>query len=202
VYHKELLELLPTPFGAPAGAVGWTDLGFCALALGEIERAREYFDNAINMPSMHMYVQRPRTLAGAALVALAQGRVDDAEGHVDEATRYAEEHHMRHMYPLVYYARGEVSLARADHAGAYGWFSLAEREAAVMDMRPVLWQTQAGAAHALDALGRHDEATTKRTQATDTIGSISALFKDQTLCAFFTDSALRRLTARTIEAVR
>jgi hypothetical protein len=71
-----------------------------------------------------------------------------------------------------------------------------------MDMRPALWQAQSGAAHALDAMGRHDEATKKRTQATDTIGSISALFKDQALCSLFTDAALKRLTARTVGAAR
>jgi tetratricopeptide (TPR) repeat protein len=192
-YHRELLEVLQTPSGGPAAGISWTDLGFCALALGEIDYAHTYFRSALSSPSMHMYLQKPRMLAGSALVALHQGRLDDAAKLAEEGCRDAQEREMKQMYPLVYLTRGDVCMARGEIEEALRHFMRAEVDAAQMMMRPSLWQAQAGYARALEAQGHLDEAAAKRRQAVQTIGTITSLFRDQTLCSMFTAGAMKKL---------
>jgi class 3 adenylate cyclase/tetratricopeptide (TPR) repeat protein len=197
VYHRELLELLPTPFGAPSGGVGWTDLGFCALALGAVEQAGEYFRLAIAQPSMHMYIQKPRIMAGSALVALAQGNLDEAARLLDEANAYADEHRMRCFYPLLYEALGDTCMAQGDGEGALGWYTRAEEEASNMGMRPALWQARLGAARALDALDKRDEAAQERAGANATISEITSFFEDPALRTLYAEAAVKRAGAPT-----
>lgn len=56
-YLDEALEIVSTPYGSSAGGGVWPDLGFSALTRGDIEKAREYFNNGLTMPSTQMYIQ-------------------------------------------------------------------------------------------------------------------------------------------------
>jgi tetratricopeptide (TPR) repeat protein len=192
--HGEALELLESPFGAVAGGSAWPDIGFSRLALGDHETAARYFQSGLTTPSYMMYLMRPRMLAGVAFVALAQGKAGEAAVHADEATRYAEERGMRYFYPLVYLARGSAHLAAGDSERALERFEAAAREATYQKQRPALWQAQAAAADALDALGRQEEASSKREAAHRTIAEIAALFRDPQLCGLFTESARSRVS--------
>jgi tetratricopeptide (TPR) repeat protein len=180
-FHLHALRLLETPGGMAGGGTAWADIGWCALALGDTEIAAECFEKGLHQPSMLMLVEKPRYLAGSALVASRQGRHDDALVLVEEACRYSEERDMRHMYPLMRLTAGRVHSARGEDKLALAQFTLTETLAAELQMRPLLWQAQQAAADALDALGRPAEATKKRLAAQDVIQEIAGLFHEETL---------------------
>jgi tetratricopeptide (TPR) repeat protein len=88
---------------------------------------------------------------------------------------------MRHMYPLMRLTAGWIHSAWGDYKQALTQLELAESLAAELQMRPLLWQAQDAAASALDALGRHSEASQKRQSAQEVIQEIAGLFHDDAL---------------------
>jgi predicted ATPase/class 3 adenylate cyclase len=191
--HTQALEILRTPTGAPAGGSGWADLGFCALELGEVERAGEYFQNGLNSPSIQMYEQRPRMLAGAGLAALARNRPDDAAKLLKEARQYAEERCMKFIYPLINIAEAKVSAAGGDTEDALKHYKAAEELALEMGMRPDVLQARLGAAAVLAGCGQLAEAQDVRREAQSTIDEIAALFKNDEYRQMFLESAGEKL---------
>jgi ATP/maltotriose-dependent transcriptional regulator MalT len=149
---------------------------------------------------MHMYIQKPRIMAGSALVALAQGHPDEAARLLEEAKAYADEHKMRCFYPLIYGALGDTCMARGDGEGALGWYTRAEEEASHMGMRPALWQARLGTARALDALGKWEDAARERAGANATIGEITSLFEDPALRTHYAEATVKRAGAPTAAA--
>ncbi len=189
----EALELMESPAGAPGGGAAWAELGFQALAQGDLNRAHDFFQKGLTIPTIQRLENRPRFLVGAAFVALARGQLDEAKKLVAEARAFVEERRMQFLYPLVEFADAHVSAAQADHARALEHFTRAESLASEMHMRPLLWQARAGAAQALSTLGRGSEAETKLKEARDTVDEIAQLFTDEQLKAAFLDSAMRKL---------
>src|SRR5690606_323315 len=97
-FHRYAMRLLETPIGVVGGGNAWADLGWCALTLGDVEVAEEMFVKGLNTPTMMMKTQRPRHLAGSALVHLARGDRAEALRLAGEALAYAEEYGMRNFY--------------------------------------------------------------------------------------------------------
>jgi predicted ATPase len=179
--HLHALRLLEAPGGTAGGGSAWADMGWCALTIGDLEMAAACFEKGLHEPSVFILVERPRYLAGSALVASKQGRRDDALMLVEEACAYTEKRSMRHLYPLMRLAAGQIHAAWGDHRHALVELELAENLAAGMQMRPLLWQAQEAAANTLDALGRPREAAQKRQAAQGVIQEIAGLFEDDTL---------------------
>ncbi|HLF28278.1 MAG TPA: adenylate/guanylate cyclase domain-containing protein [Anaerolineae bacterium] len=179
--HAQALELLESPLGVPGGAFAWADLGFCALALGEVNRASEFFQKGLTIPTMFMMLNRPRLLIGAALVALAQHQLDEAARLVNEARAYVEERAMKHLYPLVAMTDAQVSADCGETGRALEQYAQAESLAVSMQMRPIVWQARHSAAQLLSGLGRTAEAEAKRNGARTAIDEIAGLFEDQSL---------------------
>ena len=46
--HGQAMKLLETPMGAVMGGLAWSDLGFCALAVGDVEAAGDLFDKGLS----------------------------------------------------------------------------------------------------------------------------------------------------------
>ncbi|MEO6457830.1 MAG: adenylate/guanylate cyclase domain-containing protein [Chloroflexia bacterium] len=178
-YQAEAAGIMETPYGAVAGGSVWPDLGLCAIALGETERAAQYFQNGLTMPSFQMYLQRPRSMVGVALVALARGQVEEAAKLQSEAHNYAHEHGLKCFYPMIELAGGKVSTACGNLPVALQHFERAETLAAEMGMRPQILRAREGAANVLAGLGRDEEAKAKLDQARSTIEEIAALFKNE-----------------------
>ncbi len=191
--HAQALEILRTPTGALAGGNGWADLGFCALELGQIEHADEYFQNGLHGPSIQMYVQRPRLLAGAALVALAKNRVDEAAKLVGEARHYAEERRMKSDYPLVSIVDAKVSAARGDTEAALRLYREAVSLALEMKMLPIALQARLGALAVLADCGQLSEAAQLRHDAQSTIDVMAGSFKSDEYRKMFVESAGEKL---------
>jgi class 3 adenylate cyclase/tetratricopeptide (TPR) repeat protein len=191
--HEEVVKLLESPAGMPAGGSAWPDLGFGALARGDIEAAARYFENGLTMPSIMMNVQRPRSLCGAALAALMQGRIEDATKYVGEARQYAHERGMKDIKPLVELAEGHLREAKGDCKGALTHYTAAEELGMEMSMRPATMQARASATQVLEKLGRHKEAAAKLEEAHAMAREITSLFKTDSYRETFLESIRGKL---------
>ncbi|MGA7731192.1 MAG: AAA family ATPase, partial [Chloroflexia bacterium] len=187
-YHSEALHLLGIPMGMPGGGTGWADLGFCAFALGYPDKAYEHFQNGLTIPSMQMYLQRPRLLAGAALAAQALGKTEEAIEHIQEAHRYSEEGGFMWFYPLISLIDGRVSAARDDSERALDRYKHAMELAQQMGMHHITWQAQLGAAQLLRDCGNTAEAAALQASARQTLKDLIANFKDDAYREAFAQS--------------
>jgi tetratricopeptide (TPR) repeat protein len=193
-FREQALRLLENPVAAITGGTAWADIGFSALALGDLELAGDVFQKGLNYPTMFMLLERARLLTGAALLASARGELDEAASLIQTARSYVDEQQLRHVMPLVALAAGRIYTACADAAFALEAFTEAEGAAQALGLRPILWQARAGAAVALATLGRKDEAVVKRAEAQAMIGEIAGLFRDDALRAGYLQSAQAGIT--------
>jgi hypothetical protein len=192
-FHRHALRLLETPAGVSGGGTAWADLGWCALTLGDSQLAEESFQKGLNTPTMFMLLERPRLLAGAALLASKRGRHEEARHRIEEAREYAAERTMRHIFPLISLTSAWIWAAQHAHDQALSEAKRAQAEADKLRMRPILWQAQLAESRALEALGRPGEAQQKRHSAQAIIEEIAALFEDEGLRHGFLSNALARL---------
>jgi tetratricopeptide (TPR) repeat protein len=192
-YHTQALELMEMPLGTAMGAANWAEIGFCALAAGDVERASELFQKGLTTSTAMKYLARPQLLAGSAFVALAKGDSNEAARLVQEAREYVEERAMKHMYAFVAFAAAQVSAAQGNEEEALQSFSHAEEHALELQMRPLVWQSRAGAAQVLSGAGRASEAEAKRSDAREMIEEIAGLFEDEELRGMFLESAMGKL---------
>jgi tetratricopeptide (TPR) repeat protein len=192
-YHAEAANLLSTPMGMPGGGTAWADLGFCALELGYPDVAYERFQNGLNIPSMLMYVQKPRLLAGAALAAQALGKTEEGISFLDEAHRYAEEGDFKWFYPLIALVDARVSSAQGNTGRALEQYKLAETLAREMGIRHIMWQAQLGAAQLLRTCGNMVESSAMQANAQQTIDELTASFEDDTYKEAFRESMARKI---------
>jgi hypothetical protein len=86
-----------------------------------------------------------------------------------------------------------VSAAQGHEDEALQSFSHAEEHALELQMRPLVWQSRAGAAQVLSGAGRASEAEAKRSDAREMIEEIAGLFEDEELRGMFLENATSRL---------
>jgi len=140
-----------------------------------------------------MYEQRPRLLAGAALVAMERNRLDEAATLVGEARQYAEERRMKFDYPLVNIVEARVSAAHGDTETALKRYREAIGQALEMKMLPSVLQARLGAAALLASCGQLSEAAELRREAQSTIDQIARLFKSEEYRKMYVESAGEKL---------
>lgn len=191
--HAHTLELLATPGGTPAAGTAFADLGFTALEQDRLDDAADAFQKGLNYPSMFRYLWQPQLQLGQALVAVRRNRLEEAAKTVGDARAYVDKRAMRSMYPMVAYVQGCVNLAAGEPEKALGEFGRAEVLSLEMKMRPMVWQSRAGAAQVLAAMGRAEEAERKRKQARESVDEIAGLFKDLEMRAAFVENAMRKI---------
>ena len=66
--HTEALGELEKPLGNMMGALAWADLGFCALALGDADRAKGFFEMGLTIPTGPRLLARPQLLVLTCVV--------------------------------------------------------------------------------------------------------------------------------------
>ncbi len=76
--RAQTLKVMENPMTASGASSAYADLGFSALAVGNIETASQMFNNGLTRPTILGLLEKPRYLIGLALVALAQKQMDDA----------------------------------------------------------------------------------------------------------------------------
>lgn len=127
-------------------ALSCAELGFCALAQSDLPRAEAWFGRGLEQPSSTWLLERPRLMAGRALVEIARGDPSAAARLLDEGRAFATERAMRHMYPLLDLVQARAAAAANEPDAALAFLRAAERGAAALRMRPILEQVQAGVA--------------------------------------------------------
>lgn len=192
-YHTEALALLSSPMGVPGGGSAWADIGFCAMAVGNLEKAGEVFQKGLTAPTIMGQLYKPRYLVGSALVALHQRDFESAEKHLEQARAFAEERGMKHLYPEIALATAQLEIALGNPERALEEYVRAETQAMEMQMRPATWQARAGAALILSAQGKTAQAEEKQMTARAMIQEIAEQITDQRLCDLFTASAISKL---------
>ena len=113
-FHRHALRLLDSPSGTIAGATAWADLGHCAIKVGDLSLADEVFQKGLNVPTIFMYLEKPRLLAGTALLALAEHDTDKAVQQAKSALAMAQEKQMLNSLPLTYSTLGKVLAAQGE----------------------------------------------------------------------------------------
>jgi tetratricopeptide (TPR) repeat protein len=194
-FHSQAKAMLEQPSGSMMGATAWAEIGFCLVAAGKLEQAREYFLRGLTFPTMTINLERPRLLVGRALVNLQLDQLDAAAEQVSEAQAYTTEKGLVFLQPHVSYAGGCVAAAQGQLAEALAHFERAEQLALSMEMRPILWQARAKAAQALSGLGRRGEAEARRAAARSVVADMAGLFQDAELREHFLKAALSRIGA-------
>ena len=193
-FHAAAMEVMEKPLGKVMGAMIWADLGFCAMAMGEPERAADMFQQGLTVSTAMKFLARPPLLVGSAFVELGRGNGEQATTLVREAREFVDERQMKHFYPLIALAEAQVTAAGGDSNLALEHLARGEQLALEMRMRPMVLQARVGAAQILAASGRSDEGEAKRAEAQAMIEEIGGLFEDQKLRDSYLGSATMKLT--------
>ncbi len=180
-FHLHALRLLEHPAGAAAGGTAWADLGLCALSLGDEKVAEAMIEKGLNHPNMFMRLERPRHLAGAALLASARGEHDRACQLAVEARSYAEERRIRYHLPFTSLILGRVLAVKGEHGRALDALERAESEALALGMRPIALQARHIAAGAWAVGGEPRRADQQRAAAQEMASEIAGSFNDENL---------------------
>jgi tetratricopeptide (TPR) repeat protein len=180
-FHLHALQLLESPMGAMGGGTAWSDLGLCAIALGDLKAAEKCIEKGLHYPNLFMLLERPRQLAGAALLAQAKGDQATAKQRAEEALLEANKSDMRHYSPFTNLILGQVLVNNGGCEDGLEALKRAEAEALSLEMRPIVWQARQAMGQALDRLGQADEAKAKRSEAMAVAKEIAGLFEDQEL---------------------
>ena len=191
--HTEALELIEQPLGSATGGLAWAELGFCFMLTGNPAKATQMFQKGLNESTAAKFLARPMLLVGSAFLSLGGGDVESADRLVHEARSFAEDRAMKHFYPLLSLADGNVSLARGDSDGAVESFNQCESLAMEMGMRGFAWQASAGAAGVLAAAGKAEEAAAKKEKAVAMVHEIAGLFEDQELRSMYLEGTLAKI---------
>ena len=192
--HTRALEIMEHPLGTVMGTMIWADLGFSAMAMGQPERAGGMFGKGLAVSTATKLLAKPPLLVGSAFLQLGAGNGDEAAALVEEARGFIEERKMKHFYPLVALAAGQVAATGGDLHKALDHLVRGERLALDMQMRPMVLQLRLAAAQVLDGSGLPDEAAAKRAAARDTIEEIGGLFESPEMRQSYLESASKKLS--------
>jgi ATP/maltotriose-dependent transcriptional regulator MalT len=163
------------------------------MNLGDLRLAEDSIQKGLNFPTVYSFIEKPRLLAGAALLALTKGELEEANRRIEEARDYAEERGMRQFYPLIALIQGKVQVACGEIESGLESLDRAVSLAGSLDMRPTVWKAFAAASEALFAAGRDGEAKVKSEAARAVIQEIAGLFKDPDLRAAYLENALGKI---------
>ena len=189
-YHEQAEQLVAHPLGGVMGAAVWAELGFCSMVTNDLEKAKNLFEKGLTIPTAMMHLARPQLLMGSAFVSMAEGEIDSAQQHLEEAQTYVEGRKMNHVAPFISLAMGQLYMAKGKFDAASEKFSQAEEAALALNYRPAIWQSQAGATKALRMSGQHDKADVKQGQALAVIDEIESFFEDQKMRDVFIANAM------------
>jgi tetratricopeptide (TPR) repeat protein len=168
-----------------AGATAWADLGFAALQRGNVDRAEELFERTLTVPTTFWLLERPRVLAGSALVKLSRGDTDGAAGQIRDARAFARERDMRQFDPLLSFVEGQIAFACGDLPGALQKLETAVAEARTMGMRPLIVQALEAQVQVLTLMERPAEAEERGRQARALVEEMRAAIHDPEMLASF-----------------
>lgn len=194
-FHRQALRLLEAPANAMTGGSAWADLGHCAITLGDMKIAQESFSQGLNYPNLFYRLERPRHLAGAALVAMHAGDFEEAVRLAKEGQEFAETAGLRNQLPFSLLVLGRILLSSGAPDASLEVLEQSAALAQELGMRPILWQAHAAAAQALAASGNAPEMERRQAAARDVILEIAGEFETQELRDAYLRSNLAKIQA-------
>lgn len=162
---QEVTRILEMPGAIAGGGVAWLEMGHCFLRIGDRDRARELFEQGLEVRTPWVHLTRPRYLSGLAAVHLEEGGAERALELVTEARAYLRERRMGHLVPEVALVEGRARRALGETGAARECLERALAAARSMGMRPFRWQACAALAELVEELGRAEEARRPREEA-------------------------------------
>ncbi len=196
-YHDQAEAMFENPLAGIMGAAVWAELGFCALATNDLEKAKSMFDMGLETPTAMMHLSRPQLLMGNAFISMLGGDTDTAHDLLVEAEGYVTERAMKHVAPFVDLAHGKLHLAKGELEPAIEKLSQAEAAAQALNYQPTVWQVQASLAQALLMTGQHDAAGEKLNQAQVVVTEIKNTIEDTEMRQVFAANTEQALSLDT-----
>jgi tetratricopeptide (TPR) repeat protein len=192
-FHDRTLNMMDKPSGHNYGAQLWTEIGLCAMAAGRVEDAKGLFEKALTLRTAPMHLMRPQALRGMSLVALAEGRIDDARRSHTEMTEYVGERQMQDHYVFISLTGAAIEAAAGNHEAALGLLVEAETLAVEADMKRLVLDIRGAQAASLTALGQTDEATSTRRAGANVMEEIAEGIRDDEIRRAFLSGATELL---------
>jgi tetratricopeptide (TPR) repeat protein len=192
-FHESAIKILDMPLGNAFASLVLAEVGFCAIARGDLESAASFLSRGLEAASGSRLFASPQLWLGLGFVSLMRGEIEEAYDLIERARKYAVDHEMRFFYPFAEMALGIFYSGTNQPEVALEHFTEAEELAESMGLLPVLWQTRAGMAAVLTDLGRKDEAEEKRVQARGTVDTIAGRIGDAELRSLFVGNATQKL---------
>jgi class 3 adenylate cyclase/tetratricopeptide (TPR) repeat protein len=189
--HHATLEIMDMPTGTTLGAWLWAEIGHCHLATGNVDRAKELFDRALNQRTAPMHLMRPTALVGMIEVALAEGRHDDARTLHTELDEYVTSRKMLDQYASIPFMAGRIAAASDDHDTAIEHFDQTLDMFGNAGMRRMSLDVLRAMAASYDALGRTNDAADTRAAADALVDDIGRSMSDPTLRDAFLEGSGR-----------
>ena len=88
-YHAQAVQVMEHPGGMMLGGTDWIELGNCARAVGKIDLAKDYYNNALTIPTITTNLEKPRLLAGLSQVSIAENDLDQVYEWISQAHQFA-----------------------------------------------------------------------------------------------------------------
>jgi class 3 adenylate cyclase/tetratricopeptide (TPR) repeat protein len=161
-FHERTLDVMGKPSGLSYGAQLWTEIGLCAMAAGRVDDAKELFEKALTVPTAPIHLMRPQALRGMAMVALAEGRIDDARKHHAELAEYVEERRMQDQSVFIPLTGAAIEATAGNHERALELLAEAGTMAGNHEMKRLVLDVRGAEATSLEALQRTEEADEAR----------------------------------------
>ncbi|HSG78135.1 MAG TPA: hypothetical protein VLD62_01030, partial [Acidimicrobiia bacterium] len=194
--HRETLEIMDMPTGTTLGAWLWSEMGHCALAIGDRDLAKDLFDRALTEQTAPMHLMRPSALVGAIEIALAEGRFDDARGLHAELAEYVTTRQMLDQYASIPFMAGRIAAESGNHDEALDRFVETLEMFTQAGMRRMALDVHRAMAASYRAAGREEDALGAEAAAAALVGEIGASIADPDLQgAFLRDGGLAKQLA-------
>ena len=187
-------EAVAGPMGQMLSSIVHAELGFAAMATGDLDRAADQFRTGVEGTSATKYLAAPLLMVGLALTSIRSGDGERAQELLDEAASFVDAKGMAFVRPVVAIGTGALALSRAAFDDAIRVLADGAGLAETMEMAPAEWQLRATLAGALHASGRHTDATAEVERATAVIDAMGTRFVDRDLRDAFVSAAHGRLT--------
>ena len=175
------LAYLEEPLGGMFAATIWGQLGWAQMFVDDLDAAGASFEKSLTGSSATRYMERPRSLLGAARVHHLMGDVGAATTMVTAARDFVDDKRLSHLGPSVSLAEATLAMGEGDLVGARDRLGAASIAAEEMGLKPDHIAISAALGKVHSALADHDSAATAWAAAQRSIEEVAARIIDEDL---------------------
>jgi class 3 adenylate cyclase/tetratricopeptide (TPR) repeat protein len=187
------LQHLETPMGETMASTVFAELGWAAIAGGDLERATEMLSRGLAGSSASKLLEQPRLLLGLATIKVAEGDLAGAGELVSETSDFIEQRRMVYFRPALAATRGSLLLASGRNEEATEVLAEGTQFAEAMGATGLEWRLRAARARALSREGRPEEAARETATARRLVTEQNNRIVDPSVQESFRRAALGRI---------